>query len=89
MELRSGSMTTTSLEVSRQDKPKFVYVHQQCLIDILFQGIIVIYDNEKQRIGWIPSDCDVLPKFYTLLVHFSFLLPLLFLQLHQVYPFFL
>ncbi|KAH0914380.1 hypothetical protein HID58_028826, partial [Brassica napus] len=27
----------------------------------------VIYDNEKQRIGWIPSDCDVLPKFYTLL----------------------
>ncbi|XP_033133912.1 aspartic proteinase Asp1 [Brassica rapa] len=30
--------------------------------DILFQGIIVIYDNEKQRIGWIPSDCDVLPN---------------------------
>ncbi|CAN6898732.1 unnamed protein product [Brassica oleracea] len=25
-------------------------------------GIIVIYDDEKQRIGWIPSDCDVLPN---------------------------
>ena len=34
-----------------------------CVIDISFQGIMVIYDNEKQRIGWIPSDCDTLPKF--------------------------
>ncbi|CAF2065452.1 hypothetical protein HID58_073478 [Brassica napus] len=30
--------------------------------DISFQGIMVIYDNEKQRIGWIPSDCDKLPN---------------------------
>lgn len=30
--------------------------------DISFQGIMVIYDNEKQRIGWIPSDCDTLPN---------------------------
>ncbi|KAF8116017.1 hypothetical protein N665_0024s0042 [Sinapis alba] len=30
--------------------------------DIFFQGIMVIYDNEKQRIGWIPSDCDKLPN---------------------------
>jgi hypothetical protein len=30
--------------------------------DISFQGIMVIYDNEKQRIGWISSDCDKLPK---------------------------
>jgi len=30
--------------------------------DISFQGIMVIYDNEKQRIGWISSDCDKLPN---------------------------
>ncbi|CAH2067735.1 unnamed protein product [Thlaspi arvense] len=30
--------------------------------DIFFQGIMVIYDNEKQRIGWIPSDCYKLPN---------------------------
>ncbi|KAJ4874625.1 Eukaryotic aspartyl protease family protein [Raphanus sativus] len=30
--------------------------------DISFQGIMVIYDNEKQMIGWIPSDCDKLPN---------------------------
>ncbi|CAN8275598.1 unnamed protein product [Cochlearia groenlandica] len=26
--------------------------------DIFFQGLMVIYDNEKQRIGWVSSDCD-------------------------------
>ncbi|KAG2314537.1 hypothetical protein Bca52824_017659 [Brassica carinata] len=32
------------------------------ILNIFFQGIMVIYDNEKQRIGWIPSDCDKLPN---------------------------
>uniref|UniRef100_A0A1J3JJJ9 Aspartic proteinase Asp1 n=1 Tax=Noccaea caerulescens TaxID=107243 RepID=A0A1J3JJJ9_NOCCA len=30
--------------------------------DIFFQGLMVIYDNEKQRIGWTSSDCDKLPN---------------------------
>ncbi|KAL1214579.1 Aspartic proteinase Asp1 [Cardamine amara subsp. amara] len=30
--------------------------------DIFFQGVMVIYDNEKQRIGWISSDCGKLPN---------------------------
>ncbi|ESQ31028.1 hypothetical protein EUTSA_v10011529mg [Eutrema salsugineum] len=30
--------------------------------DISMQGIMVIYDNEKQQIGWVSADCDKLPK---------------------------
>ncbi|KAF8411756.1 hypothetical protein HHK36_004314 [Tetracentron sinense] len=30
--------------------------------DISLQDKMVIYDNEKQQIGWIPADCDRLPN---------------------------
>ncbi|XP_044468637.1 aspartic proteinase Asp1-like isoform X2 [Mangifera indica] len=30
--------------------------------DISMQDKMVIYDNEKQQIGWIPSNCNRLPK---------------------------
>lgn len=30
--------------------------------DISLQDKIVIYDNEKQQIGWVSSNCDRLPK---------------------------
>ncbi|KAL5554056.1 hypothetical protein UlMin_041457 [Ulmus minor] len=30
--------------------------------DISMQDKLVIYDNEKQVIGWIPANCDQLPK---------------------------
>ncbi|XP_010471942.1 PREDICTED: aspartic proteinase Asp1-like [Camelina sativa] len=32
--------------------------------DIFFQGIMVIYDNEQHRIGWISTDCDKIPNEY-------------------------
>lgn len=28
--------------------------------DISMQDQMIIYDNEKQSIGWIPADCDEL-----------------------------
>ncbi|XP_010521265.1 PREDICTED: aspartic proteinase Asp1 isoform X2 [Tarenaya hassleriana] len=31
--------------------------------DNFFQGMMVIYDNEKHRVGWVPANCDRLPKF--------------------------
>ncbi|CAN6929719.1 unnamed protein product, partial [Brassica oleracea] len=30
--------------------------------DISMQGTMVIYDNEKQQLGWVSADCDKLPK---------------------------
>ncbi|XP_065881168.1 aspartic proteinase Asp1-like isoform X2 [Euphorbia lathyris] len=30
--------------------------------DIFFQDKMVIYDNEKHQIGWVPANCDRLPK---------------------------
>ncbi|WCJ44380.1 Eukaryotic aspartyl protease family protein [Euphorbia peplus] len=30
--------------------------------DIFFQDKMVIYDNEKNQIGWVPANCDRLPK---------------------------
>ncbi|PIA47473.1 hypothetical protein AQUCO_01400250v1 [Aquilegia coerulea] len=30
--------------------------------DISLQDLLVIYDNEKQQIGWAPKDCNRLPK---------------------------
>ncbi|KAJ0233151.1 Eukaryotic aspartyl protease family protein [Hirschfeldia incana] len=30
--------------------------------DISMQGTMVIYDNEKQQLGWVSADCDMLPK---------------------------
>ncbi|RVX15987.1 Aspartic proteinase Asp1 [Vitis vinifera] len=30
--------------------------------DIAFQDKMVIYDNERQQIGWVPKDCNKLPK---------------------------
>ncbi|KAL5982780.1 hypothetical protein ACLOJK_016856 [Asimina triloba] len=30
--------------------------------DISFQDFMVIYDNEKQQIGWIRANCDRIPK---------------------------
>ncbi|CAF2319058.1 BnaA10g08830D [Brassica napus] len=30
--------------------------------DISMQGVMVIYDNEKQQLGWVSADCDKLPK---------------------------
>ncbi|KAF8411757.1 hypothetical protein HHK36_004315 [Tetracentron sinense] len=36
--------------------------------DIWLQDKMVIYDNEKQQIGWTPADCDRLPKFETTLL---------------------
>lgn len=36
--------------------------------DISMQDVMVIYDNEKQQIGWIPSDCNRLPKSGTALL---------------------
>nr|KAJ0227953.1 hypothetical protein LSAT_V11C100020530 [Lactuca sativa] len=30
--------------------------------DISFQDKIIIYDNEKQQIGWTPANCNRLPK---------------------------
>ncbi|KAL9462562.1 hypothetical protein AB3S75_000543 [Citrus x aurantiifolia] len=30
--------------------------------DISMQDRVVIYDNEKQRIGWMPANCDRIPK---------------------------
>jgi len=30
--------------------------------DISMQDKMVIYDNEKQLIGWMPANCDRLPK---------------------------
>ena len=32
------------------------------LTDISMQDRVVIYDNEKQRIGWMPANCDRTPK---------------------------
>ncbi|KAK3025990.1 hypothetical protein RJ639_042147, partial [Escallonia herrerae] len=33
--------------------------------DISMQDKMVIYDNENQQIGWIPTNCDRPPKFET------------------------
>lgn len=33
-----------------------------CCSDISLQDKIVIYDNEKQQIGWVSSNCNRLPK---------------------------
>ncbi|GFS40116.1 eukaryotic aspartyl protease family protein [Actinidia rufa] len=30
--------------------------------DISLQDKMVIYDNEKQQIGWVPANCDKIPK---------------------------
>ncbi|KAJ9146278.1 hypothetical protein P3X46_028563 [Hevea brasiliensis] len=30
--------------------------------DIFLQDKLVIYDNDKHRIGWVPANCDRLPK---------------------------
>lgn len=30
--------------------------------DISMQGLMMIYDNEKQQLGWVSSDCNKLPK---------------------------
>ncbi|VVB11652.1 unnamed protein product [Arabis nemorensis] len=30
--------------------------------DIFMQGIMMIYDNEKQQLGWVSANCDKLPK---------------------------
>lgn len=30
------------------------------LTDISMQDQMIIYDNEKQSIGWMPADCDEL-----------------------------
>ncbi|CAH8254658.1 unnamed protein product [Arabidopsis lyrata] len=30
--------------------------------DISMQGLMVIYDNEKQQLGWVSSNCNKLPK---------------------------
>ncbi|EOA36432.1 hypothetical protein CARUB_v10010968mg [Capsella rubella] len=30
--------------------------------DISMQGLMMIYDNEKQQLGWVASDCKKLPK---------------------------
>ncbi|KAM7518844.1 hypothetical protein LguiB_017806 [Lonicera macranthoides] len=35
--------------------------------DISLQDKMVIYDNEKQQIGWVSSNCNRLPKFRPLL----------------------
>ncbi|KVH96869.1 Aspartic peptidase [Cynara cardunculus var. scolymus] len=34
--------------------------------DISMQDKMVIYDNEKQTIGWLPANCDRLPMYDTL-----------------------
>ncbi|KAJ9563099.1 hypothetical protein OSB04_008259 [Centaurea solstitialis] len=34
--------------------------------DISMQDKMVIYDNEKQTIGWLPANCDRLPMYETL-----------------------
>ncbi|KAL5820149.1 hypothetical protein ACOSQ4_023991 [Xanthoceras sorbifolium] len=36
--------------------------------DISMQDRMVIYDNDKQRLGWIPANCDCLPKSKTLYI---------------------
>uniref|UniRef100_A0A5B6ZDA5 Aspartic proteinase Asp1 n=1 Tax=Davidia involucrata TaxID=16924 RepID=A0A5B6ZDA5_DAVIN len=36
--------------------------------DISMQDKMVIYDNEKQQIGWLPANCDRLPKSGTILL---------------------
>jgi len=33
-----------------------------CFEDISMQGLMMIYDNEKQQLGWVSSDCNKLPK---------------------------
>ncbi|XP_010479040.1 PREDICTED: aspartic proteinase Asp1 [Camelina sativa] len=30
--------------------------------DISMQGLMVIYDNEKQQLGWVTADCNKLPR---------------------------
>ncbi|KAG7589244.1 Xylanase inhibitor C-terminal [Arabidopsis suecica] len=30
--------------------------------DISMQGLLIIYDNEKQQLGWVSSNCNKLPK---------------------------
>lgn len=48
---------------------KFIYfVYLLLLTDISLQDKMVIYDNEKQQIGWVSSNCDTLPKFRPLLL---------------------
>ncbi|KAJ4715201.1 Aspartic proteinase Asp1 [Melia azedarach] len=40
-----------------------VGLHELTVIgDISMQDKMVIYDNEKQRIGWMPANCDRMPK---------------------------
>ncbi|XP_023772912.1 aspartic proteinase Asp1 isoform X1 [Lactuca sativa] len=37
--------------------------------DISFQDKIIIYDNEKQQIGWTPANCNRLPKNFFLFIN--------------------
>ncbi|CAH2034590.1 unnamed protein product [Thlaspi arvense] len=30
--------------------------------DISMQGVMMIYDNEKQQLGWVSADCNKIPK---------------------------
>ncbi|XP_010463205.1 PREDICTED: aspartic proteinase Asp1-like, partial [Camelina sativa] len=30
--------------------------------DISMQGLMMIYDNEKQQLGWVTADCNKLPR---------------------------
>lgn len=36
-------------------------------VDISMQDKMVIYDNEKQTIGWIPANCDNPPRSNTII----------------------
>lgn len=37
-------------------------VDTNVLGDISLQGHLVVYDNEKNQIGWAHSDCQKIPK---------------------------
>lgn len=59
------------------------------LADIAFQDKMVIYDNERQQIGWVPKDCNKLPKSWTVPIQVSSFCVAVLKELTKKFYFFL
>ena len=54
---RTKSDVAREVFFSRNANPSFLLS-----TDISLQDKMVIYDNEKQQIGWVTANCDIIPK---------------------------